>query len=111
MPQRPGDLDRPPAPRCPPVCLSPAGRGGASRSQAEKSGKLPTQAFFTTDLTLSAARVVERFVWRWSIEVTFEETRRHLGVETQRQWTPLAIARTTPRLLALFSLVCPMVYR
>jgi hypothetical protein len=43
--------------------------------------------------------------------VTFEETRRHLGVETPRPWTPLAIARTTPRLLALFSRVCLMVYR
>jgi len=51
------------------------------------------------------------FCWRWSLEVTFEETRRHLGVETQRQWSALAIARTTPLLLALYSLVCLMVHR
>src|SRR5260370_3284967 len=31
--------------------------------------------------------------------------RAHLGMETQRQWTPLAIARTTPALFGLFSLV------
>ena len=31
--------------------------------------------------------------------------RRHLGVETQRQWSDLAILRTTPVLLGLFSLV------
>jgi hypothetical protein len=37
--------------------------------------------------------------------VTFQEARKHLGVETQRQWKDLAIARTTPCLLALFSLV------
>ncbi|WP_200286498.1 hypothetical protein, partial [Rhabdochromatium marinum] len=49
--------------------------------------------------------------WRWSLEVTFEETRRHLGVDTQRQYSDLAIARTTPVLLALFSLVCLMVHR
>ncbi|WP_295455006.1 hypothetical protein, partial [uncultured Thiodictyon sp.] len=60
---------------------------------------------------MTPARVVELFVWRWSLEVTFEETRRHLGVETQRQWSALAIARTTPVLLALCSLVCLMVYR
>lgn len=49
---------------------------------------------------------------RWAVEVTFEElgaegrqARRHLGVETQRQWPDKAIARTTPALLALFSLV------
>src|SRR6476619_6668672 len=44
------------------------------------------------------------FVWR-QLEVTFEETRRHLGVETQRQWSEQAIRRTTPALLGLFSLV------
>ena len=38
---------------------------------------------------------------RWNIEVTFEETRAHLGIETQRQWSDKAIARTTP----LFSVV------
>jgi hypothetical protein len=77
----------------------------------DPEGRLPTQAFFTTDVNMTPARVVEIFVWRWSIEVTFEEVRRHLGVETQRQWTDLAIARTTPVLMALFSLVCLMVYQ
>jgi hypothetical protein len=42
---------------------------------------------------------------RWAVEVTFAETRRHLGVETQRQWSDLAIQRTTPLLFGLFSLV------
>jgi len=37
--------------------------------------------------------------------VTYHEVREHLGVETQRQWSDLAILRTTPALLALFSLV------
>ncbi|QVL48145.1 MAG: hypothetical protein KFB96_21295 [Thiocapsa sp.] len=77
----------------------------------DPDGRLPTQAFFTTDLNMAPARVVELFVQRWSLEVTFEEVRRHLGVETQRQWNDLAIARTTPMLMALFSLVCLMVYR
>lgn len=77
----------------------------------DPTGEIDTQAFFTTDLTMTPARVVELFVWRWSLEVTFEETRRHLGVETQRQWSALAIARTTPVLLALYSIVCLMVYR
>jgi hypothetical protein len=77
----------------------------------DPSGDIDTQAFFTTDLTMAPARVVELFVWRWALEVTFEETRRHLGVESQRQWSALAIARTTPVLLALYSLVCLMVHR
>jgi hypothetical protein len=39
------------------------------------------------------------------IEVTFQEVRAHLGVETQRQWADQSIARTTPALLGLFSLI------
>ena len=42
---------------------------------------------------------------RWPLEVTFEEARAHLGLETQRQWSDLAIERTTPTLLGLFSLI------
>src|SRR3712207_8630712 len=55
--------------------------------------------------TLFRSDILRWFVRRWAVEVTFEEVRRHLGVETQRQWSDKAIARTTPALLALFSLV------
>lgn len=69
------------------------------------AGKFEPQALLSTDLSVSARQIVEWFVLRWQLEVTFEEARAHLGVETQRQWSDLAIARTTPALLALFSLV------
>jgi len=71
----------------------------------------PPMAVFSTDLDLPIEQIIARLVRRWNVEVTFEETRRHLGVETQRQWSDLAIARTTPALFALFSLVCLMAYR
>jgi hypothetical protein len=58
-----------------------------------------------TDPTVVPQQIVEWFVMRWQLEVTFEEARRHLGVETQRQWSDKAIARTTPLLLGLFSWV------
>lgn len=57
------------------------------------------------ETTLSASQMIEYFIWRWSIEVTFAQVRAHLGVETQRQWSDLAIARTTPVLMGLFSIV------
>lgn len=57
------------------------------------------------DTNLSAVQIIEYFIWRWSVEVTFAQVRAHLGVETQRQWSDLAIARTTPVLMGLFSLV------
>jgi hypothetical protein len=63
------------------------------------------QALLCTDLNATATQIVEWFVLRWQLEVTFEEARAHLGIETQRQWSDRAILRTTPALLALFSLV------
>jgi hypothetical protein len=57
------------------------------------------------DLTADPVQVLGWFVRRWSVEVTLAEVRRHLGVETQRQWSHEAIARTTPALMGLFSLV------
>jgi len=64
--------------------------------------------FFSTEADLSATKIIEYFVLRWNIEVTFEEARTHLGVETQRQWSDKSIARTTPLLMGLFSLVTLM---
>jgi hypothetical protein len=71
----------------------------------DPNGKFKTQALLCTDLTVKPAQIVKWFVLRWQLEVTFREVRAHLGVETQRQWSDLAIARTTPALLGLFSLV------
>ena len=62
-------------------------------------------ALLCTDPTRSPLHIVTWFVQRWRLEVTFEEARRHLGVETQRQWSDKAIARTTPLLFGLFSWV------
>jgi hypothetical protein len=71
----------------------------------DPAGKLPTRAYFSTDLEQPAPAIIADVVKRWSIEVTFEESRAHLGVETQRQWNDQAIERTTPALFGLFSLV------
>ena len=80
----------------------------------DPKGKFKTQALLCTDLNIdpvqtpalaAGASVIKWFVLRWQLEVTYHEVREHLGVETQRQWSDLAILRTTPALLALFSLV------
>jgi hypothetical protein len=69
------------------------------------AGEFAPQGFLCTDLKADPSDILRWFVRRWSTEVTFAEVRRHLGVQTQRQWSDLAIARTTPALLSLFSLV------
>jgi DDE superfamily endonuclease len=63
------------------------------------------QALVTTRLDHTPAQMLEWFVRRWTMEVTLQEARRHLGIETQRQWSDLAIGRTTPALFGLYSLV------
>ncbi len=74
-------------------------------------GSFVPQAFFATDQLAMPVQIVEWFVLRWSEEVTFEEAREHLGLETQRQWSEVAIERTTPVLLGLFSLVTLLAHR
>jgi hypothetical protein len=64
-----------------------------------------TQALLCTDVNISAEQIIQWFVRRWQVEVTFHEVRTHLGVETQRQWADLSILRITPALLSLFSVV------
>ena len=68
-------------------------------------GEYDPQALLSTHIDHTPLQILTWFVRRWRMEVTFEEARAHLGMETQRQWSDVAIARTTPVLLGLFSLV------
>ena len=62
-------------------------------------------ALLCTDTEAEPLRILQWYLLRWQVEVTFEELRAHLGLETQRQWSERAIARTTPALFGLFSVV------
>jgi hypothetical protein len=70
----------------------------------DPEGKIESRAIQCTDLNLCPMEIINFFIRRWTVEVTFQEVRAHLGVETQRQWSDMAIARTTPVLMGLFSL-------
>lgn len=72
----------------------------------DPEGKLDPLPLMCTDVDLSAIRIIELYIDRWGLEVTFEEVREFLGVETQRQWSEKAITRTTPILMTLYSMVC-----
>ena len=69
----------------------------------DPKGKFKSRALLCTDQPAAPLQILEWFIRRWQVEVTFQEVRAHLGVETQRQWSDKAIARTTPILLGLFS--------
>lgn len=77
----------------------------------DPKGKFEPQALLCTDLAATPAQILQWFRLRWQVEVTFEEVRAHLGVETGRQWSSLAIERTTPILLALFSVVAALAHQ
>ena len=68
-------------------------------------GKRPPKALFSTDQAQPAEEIIRDFMKRWRQDATFEESRAHLGLETQRQWSNLAIERSTPLLFGLYSLV------
>jgi hypothetical protein len=59
----------------------------------------------STHLAYTPEQILPWFVRRWTLEVTCEEARAHLGMETQRPWHDRAIARTTPALLSLYAIV------
>ena len=91
-------------PRLPPVALRYV-------LVCDPEGKLRMEVFFCTDLDATPVQILQWVVMRWSVEVTFEEVRAHLGRETQRQWSDQAIARTTPVRLALFSRVTVLAWQ
>jgi hypothetical protein len=71
----------------------------------DPKGHFATRALLCTDQSADLLQILQWFVRRWRVEATFQEVRAHLGVETQRQWSDAAIARTTPLLMGLFSWV------
>jgi hypothetical protein len=76
----------------------------------DPQGRLSPYALFCTDPAVEARTILAAYLHRWNIEVTFEEARACLGLETQRQWTTRAVGRTTPCLLGLFSVVVLMAH-
>jgi hypothetical protein len=71
----------------------------------DRTGTHRDSYLFSTDLTLTAAQVIERYTGRWSIETTFQELRAYLGLETTRGWKERTVLRAAPCLFGLYSVV------
>lgn len=71
----------------------------------DPDGKKPDEVFFSTGYNLAPAQIIGFFVSRWALETTFQEVRRHLGLETMRNWSRTAIVRSVPLLLGLYSML------
>jgi hypothetical protein len=72
------------------------------------SGTHRDEYFYTTDLTLTPAEVIERYAERWNIETTFAEARAYLGLETTRGRAERTVLRAEPMLFGLYSVVALM---
>lgn len=71
----------------------------------DRDGTHEDRYFHTSDVSLSPSRIITLYTGRWSIEVTFQEARQHLGFHTPRNWCEKSVRRTAPCLLGLFSVV------
>jgi hypothetical protein len=60
---------------------------------------------YSTDVTLTAQQIIERYTARWNVETTFAELRAYLGLETTRGWCRETVLRAEPCLFGLYSVV------
>lgn len=90
------------------ACWYRSGRGLAPLRWVhvrDRQGTHRDDWLFCTDPALEPQRIVSLFTGRWSTEVTFQEARAHLGLETTRVWTQASVLRVAPCRLGLFSVV------
>jgi hypothetical protein len=69
------------------------------------TGGRPRQAFYSTCADASAEQVITWYAMRWSVEVTFHDSKQHLGFEQPQGWSRRAVERTAPLAMLLYSLV------
>jgi len=67
-------------------------------------GNRPDQMFYCTCLDWDARRILATYAARWSIEVTFENSKQLLGLEDAANRKEKAVRRTAPMALVLYSL-------
>jgi hypothetical protein len=61
--------------------------------------------FYSTDVTRTAAQIIEAYTQRWNLETTFQEMRAYLGLETTRGWCAQTVRRAAPCLFGLYTVV------
>lgn len=67
-------------------------------------GRKP-QVFYSTCQEASAEQVIAWYASRWSMEVTFHDSKQNLGFEEPQGWSRNAAERTAPLAMLLYSLV------
>jgi len=69
------------------------------------TGQRGKQAFYSTVHDADAQQVLTWYAMRWAIEVTFHDSKQHLGFEQPQGWTRKAAERTAPMAMLLYTLI------
>ena len=72
--------------------------------EATKGGR-GREAFYSTVVDATAEQVLTWYSMRWSIEVTFHDSKQHLGFEDPQGWSQQAVEQTAPMAMLLYSLI------
>lgn len=59
-------------------------------------GRVPVRVFFSTDLTMTVAEIIETYAGRWSTEVCFRNLKQLLGFGDSQARRKAAVERTAP---------------
>ena len=68
-------------------------------------GKRPMQMFYCTNLNWKPRQILSTYAYRWAIECTFENCKQFLGFEDAANRVRLAVSRTAPMALFLYSMI------
>jgi hypothetical protein len=71
----------------------------------DPAGKRKDEAFFCTDAALDAASILEMYARRWTLEVTFHDSKQYLGFEDAQSQTAQAVLRTAPLAGIVYDLI------
>jgi len=63
------------------------------------------EVFYSTESSAESEQILRWFSWRWPIEVTFHDSKQHLGLGEAENRKPKAVRRTVPTGLLLYSLI------
>jgi len=63
------------------------------------------EVFYSTETGAKAEQILQWFSWRWPIEVTFHDSKQHLGLGEAENRKTKAVRRTVPTGLLMYSLV------
>lgn len=70
----------------------------------DPKGKRPDECLYSTHINASEKEIIEEVVLRWNIEVTFEELREYLNVESMKNWTEDSVKKQTHLVFSLYSI-------